>query len=200
METSGVSCPRPPAPASCLLPTASRKGFTLIELVVVTAIIALMLMMAAGSFDFLIPEYRLRAEARKIGEHMRLAKGEALTSGQDVYIGYDLKKASYWVWVWQEVPEERRRGSEDEFDWQTLFETKLDEGIHFVNVIYGQNKVVESDVARVRVTPMGTADHHIVNLKAADGSTMAVRLNGVTGVVTFYGNSIKQEEYLRENE
>lgn len=178
----------------------SRGGFTLIELVVVTAIIALMLMMAAGSFDFLIPEYRLRAEARRIGEHMRLAKGEALTTGQDVYVGYDLRKGTYWVWVWQETPEEDRRSTEPEFDWTTLFNSTLDEGIQFVNVIFGEKKIVTADVASVRVTPMGTADHHIVNLKAADGQAMAVKLNGVTGVVSFYGQNIKQQDYLRESE
>ena len=159
-----------------------------------------MLMLAAGSFDFLIPEYRLRAEARRIGEHVRLAKGEALTTGQDVYIGYDLKKGTYWVWVWQEVPEEQRSSGKPEFNWQTLFSSKLADGVQFVNVIYGQQKVVDSKTASVRVTPMGTADHHIVNLKAADGSTMAVKLNGVTGVVTYYGQNIKQQDYLRESE
>ena len=82
--------------------------------------------------------------------------------------------------------------------WVELFRRKLNSGVQFENVIYGQQKMVMSQVASVRVTPMGTADHHIVNLKGEDEMYMALKLNGITGVVSFHDKKIEQSDYLRD--
>lgn len=179
----------------------SQRGFTLVEIVVVTAIIALMLMLAAGSFDFLVPEYALRADARALAGHMKLAKGEALASGRDVYIAYDLPNGEYWMWVLESTADEEEMDAEkfasiisgeSEFEWTEMFHRKLEAGIQFNNIIYGRNKRISTGTANVRVTPMGTADHHIVNIRGSDGMEMAVKINGITGVVSFYDKAIEE--------
>jgi prepilin-type N-terminal cleavage/methylation domain-containing protein len=177
-----------------------RAAFTLIELVVVVAIIGLVLAVAAGSFEFLIPEYALKAEARSVGRQMALAKGEAAASGRDAYLGYDLGRGRMWLWLWREIPEEERRATDPEAGWTLQFERELRHDVHFRTIVFGRQKTVTQGTAAVRVTPMGTADHHIVNLWNDDGQEAAVKLNGVTGGVTFYDANIAQQEYLVEYE
>ena len=177
---------------------STKAGFTLIEMVVVLAIIALILLLAGGTFDGLIPEYALRAEARAIGQHMKTAKGEALATGRDVYIGYDLRRGRYWMWLWEGISEDERLTQGPTGRWSLMFEKQLKEGVRFSNVIYGRQKTVTYDVAPVRVTPMGTADHHIVNLVGDGGQELAVKLNGVTGVVSYHKTHLRQRRARRD--
>ena len=46
-------------------------------------------------------------------------------------------------------------------------------------------------LATVRVGPLGTSEQHVVNLVNRKGQSMAVKLNGLTGVVSFYEGNVR---------
>jgi prepilin-type N-terminal cleavage/methylation domain-containing protein len=175
-----------------------RSGFTLLEITFVLLVMGLVLLMAAGSFDALIPRYALRSDARAVGEQMRMARGEAAGTGHDVYLAYDLKRGATWIWAWQETPEEERGPGRDPGRWEALLLKELESGDQFSSVVFGGKTIVETETATVRVTPLGTADHHIVNLENEEGLRMAVKLNGITGVVSFYEDHLGPQELLRD--
>ncbi|MHC4608421.1 MAG: pilus assembly FimT family protein, partial [Planctomycetota bacterium] len=162
----------------------SSPGFTLIELIAVTTIIALVFMLAVAQMDFLIPKYRLRGAAREIGSIMKQARSKALGSGKDVYIEYDLSAKKYWLLVAFPVEDEDEdapppavpRG----YVYERVFERELPKGVSIAEVIMGRDRTVQIGCARARITPYGMAEHHIVNLQDEDGRQMCVRFNGFT--------------------
>lgn len=168
------------------------RGFTLIEIVMVTAIIAGLMLLGAGTFEQLIPEYALRGAERSIAEHMKLAKAHAAATGLDVYIGYEVTTGRYWMWIWNEGAD----GKGGAYD--VIFDKRLPEGVGFVDVTFGTAVVSRSGPAQVRVSPMGSAEHHIVNLKNEDGLKAAVKLNGLTGAVYFYDRHVEPDEIVRD--
>lgn len=196
-QTRMRSGPRPRPSRSAGAP---RGAFSLIELVMVVALLAVMLALTAGSMDGMLPEYRLRGEARKVGAEMARAKGEALASGRDVYLGYDLNRGKMWLWVWRETPVEERTAGEPDVGWIVHLEEDLRPGVHITNVIFGTRRTVTEGTAMVRVSPMGTADQHIVNLVSDEGQAVSVKLNGITGVVSYGDAPAVQQEYHKEFE
>ena len=77
-------------------------GFTLIEMMVVVAVVAILLSVAVPSFSGLLSRARVKAVAEEQVGHLYLAKAEALKSGKPVYYSvnagagqcYGFKKAS----------------------------------------------------------------------------------------------------------
>lgn len=168
------------------------NGFTLIEIVMVTAIIAALMLVAGGTFEQLIPEYALRGAERSIAEQMKMAKTHAAATGYDVYIGYDVSNGRYWLWVWTVAPD--GKGSYD-----VLFDKRLPDGVGFVDVTMGRERISKAGAAQIRVSPLGSAEHHIVNLKGEDGQKAAVKLNGLTGAVYFYDRNVDPDEVIRDD-
>ncbi|OHB69389.1 MAG: hypothetical protein A2W23_01435 [Planctomycetes bacterium RBG_16_43_13] len=171
------------------------SGFTLIEIVLVVAIISMILLLAGTNIDYLIPEYALRGVAREMGALMKMAKTEAAVSGRDVYIEYDLSKGEYWLLVAFEkkdenaptdVPDANEKPFTPQYQYERLFKKQLPTSVFFVDVIFGEGQRIDKGVATVRVSPFGFANHHIVNLKNTDDKIMAVKINGLTGGLTFY--------------
>ncbi len=69
-------------------------GFTLIELMVVVAIAALLLLVAAPSFQRLIETQRLRGTAAQLVTDLQLARGEAVARNEWVRFSYDTDLAT----------------------------------------------------------------------------------------------------------
>ena len=181
------------------------SGFTLIEIVLVVAIISMILLLAGTNIDYLIPEYALRGVAHEMGALMKMAKTEAAVSGRDVYIEYDLSKGEYWLLVAFEkedenaptdVPDANEKPFTPQYQYERLFKKQLPTkgifgeqetfSVFFIDVIFGEGQRIDKGVATVRVSPFGFANHHIVNLKNTDDKIMAVKINGLTGGLTFY--------------
>src|SRR6478672_5841819 len=74
-----------------------EAGFTLLELLAVVALLGLVLFFVLPNLDNLTPRARLKSAARRIGTTMELAQGEAISSGKEFVLAYDLSKGTYWV-------------------------------------------------------------------------------------------------------
>jgi type IV fimbrial biogenesis protein FimT len=61
-----------------------QKGFTLTEVIVVTAIVAIMLGIAIPSYKYLTTSYRMSAEINNLVGDLQFARGEALKEGNGV--------------------------------------------------------------------------------------------------------------------
>jgi general secretion pathway protein H len=73
------------------------RGFTLLELLVVLAIIALLLAITPPLITAAIPGAELKASARRVAAGLRLAREEAIRTGHDVTFTLDLETHSFEV-------------------------------------------------------------------------------------------------------
>jgi prepilin-type N-terminal cleavage/methylation domain-containing protein len=74
-----------------------RSGFTLLELLCVVALLGILLFFVLPKLDSVTPQTRLKSAARRIGSTMELAQGQAIASGKEYVLAYDLGKQSYWL-------------------------------------------------------------------------------------------------------
>lgn len=187
----------PPAP-----PEGGRGGsggFTLVELMIVVVIVGLMVGFAAVRLDFMVPKYRLRGAAREVAGLFKQARSRATGSGKDVYVELDLPRGQYWILVAFPKPAEPGEDVDPKaLEYQPLQQQALPDGVRFVDAIQGAKDRVETGRARLKVSPFGSSAHMIVNLKNTDDREMALRMNGLTGAVTFHEGRLDAEELLED--
>ena len=181
---------------------SGRGGFTLLELIAVVLIIALISGLAIARIDFVVPKYRLRGAAREVAGAIKQARAKAASSGKEVYFEADLSKSAYWLLV--AFPKEPREGEEvperRELEYRPFLQAALPEGVQFVDLIFSQSEKVAEGRARLRISPLGTSAHTIVNLKNEDGRPLAVKVNGFTGTVSYYEAYKEADEHLDDSD
>ena len=82
------------------------KGFTLIELIVVMALIALVVLVVPPFFSTQGGSVGLEAAARKLASGLRLARSEAIARDREIALALDLGKRRYTIGgeAWQVLP------------------------------------------------------------------------------------------------
>ena len=74
-----------------------RRGFTLLELLVVLALATLLIALVPPLMSAALPGVELKSSARKVAAGLRLAREEAIRHGRDVAMIIDLEDRSYQV-------------------------------------------------------------------------------------------------------
>jgi prepilin-type N-terminal cleavage/methylation domain-containing protein len=91
----------------------ARRGFTLIELIAVMAIIAIMMVSIVPALDNMLPSYRLSAGARHVASNIELCQSEAIGQRKEFVVAYNLDDHTYWIVLPQRAGEERNPEDDD---------------------------------------------------------------------------------------
>lgn len=179
-----------------LCPLGHSVGFTLIELILVTLLIGALFSLSITAIDGLVPEYRLRSSLRSIADNVRLAKTHAVSISKDVFLQYDLSNNDYWLLI----PMTSEKNQNKYIEYETLFYKQLPSGITFENLILPMEKdsKVTSGAHTIKFSPFGFSGYHIVNLKGDGDSKGAVKVNGLTGAITFFDETQNEEKLLQD--
>ncbi len=161
--------------AYCLLPSYVR-GFTLVELVVVVAIIGLILACVAIRFDSLTLSARLRSSAREIASTVGLAHSQACCRGRAQKMVFDTEAGQFWV---ESVSEEQ--GGE----WLPQ-KRALYRDITFKDIQVGEEVYGERGTLSIEISPLGITSACMVHLEAQGGGEITLEICPLTGMVRFF--------------
>jgi prepilin-type N-terminal cleavage/methylation domain-containing protein len=95
-----------------------KKGFSLVEALIATFILAIILSFASTSFLNLAPKYRLKSAVREINSRLNYARYKSIFEGVKVRIKFDQR--SYAIEIYNEEQNEWRREREYFLDGVTL--------------------------------------------------------------------------------
>ncbi|HWS04027.1 MAG TPA: GspH/FimT family pseudopilin [Gammaproteobacteria bacterium] len=83
----------------------AQSGFTLVELLVTLAVVAILVTTALPALSDLLDSQRLRATAQKIATDLRYARSEAIKRHADIPIGVSFTPGSDWCYgISQQLP------------------------------------------------------------------------------------------------
>ena len=152
-----------------------KKGYTLVELVVVVVLIGLVLTLTAPRLRNALLTDNLKAAARKIIGLSNNLRNEAIREQRDYLLHLELGVNRLWVSYGSMTDEERAVAREDGFN--------LPAHIHIDDVwIKGEGKMVEGAI-RIRFTRRGYTQKSAIHLSSKDGRALTLVLSPFLGKV-----------------
>ena len=179
---------------------ASRRGYTLIELIVVITIIAMVAGTVAVSWQSLLPSQRLNAAVRELASRLHGTRSEAISRSMEFRIWYDIDEDRYWVEMPTPEAERRRTGTNLEFEEfeenevLRLFETDLKDGVEFSRItIDGED--YDDGIVFVRFDPLGASSEHTILLHQEQFDRyFTIEVLPLTGLIKFHDGDYVREE------
>ncbi len=153
--------------------TTARSGFTLVELAVVTVIIALF----AGLTLPLLGQGRhreLRSTARRISGLTRWVYSEAALTGQEHELVFDLQRQVFFARRLEADGQQVALGGPGR-------ERSAAGRSRIANVIVGGQRPFGEQTVVVRVLPLGWLEETVLHLEAGETERLTVRLMPLTG-------------------
>ncbi|GAB4334001.1 MAG: hypothetical protein Kow0099_05940 [Candidatus Abyssubacteria bacterium] len=185
----------------------ASRGFTLIELVMVMAIISVIAAIVLPRLDPFVPQRRLKSAARLLSGTISLAYGEAISKNKTFRLYFDADKGTYWLTEVEKIEEEDESESsavgirigtqfelleyvegeekvEERAPTEPLFAPKeLPPGVHFASIEVGRDITAHSNEVRyIEFNPLGSASPATIHLVNDEGDQFVVRYDGVTGM------------------
>lgn len=188
---------RQPRAFSRLAPRA--QAFTLIEFVLVIALLGVIVAAGSLSLHGVIPKYRVRSASRQVGTTIEQVRLTAISRGAWMGIRYTLTPGSredpskpYYQIIPPAPEDDPNRPVEER---EGLSKEYFPDGVRITKVILSSNRVLDRGVVHVLFSPLGNSGSHVVVLEGDDGRKMSVKLNAITGVIDF----IEDEETAFQN-
>ena len=142
-----------------------RRGVTLIELVVVMAIIAIAAAFVAPNIGAWIPNYRLRGATRDVVSNLRLAQMKAISANREYQVSFNPGAGTYIL----------QYRHTDGITWVDEGATQtLPSGILITNIFPGN---------KAQFNPNSTSSTGSMTLTNTKGSTKTITLTTSTGKV-----------------
>ena len=152
-----------------------KRGYTLIELIVVLVLIGMMLTLAAPRLRNALLTDDLKGSARKMIGIINNLRNEAIREQRDYSLNFDLDANRFWISYRSMTDEERAVASEEGSNLPP------DVRIHDV-WIKGAGKMVRG-AARIRFTRRGYTQKSAIHLSSKDGRELTLVLSPFLGKV-----------------
>jgi type II secretion system protein H len=163
-------------------PRTREHGFTLMELLVTLAVLALVFAIVVPNLGALVPEARLEGSGRRIQRLLDWVRSEARIQAKPIAVEFDLDKAQ---WRWVLPPEHQLTRDQDE---STLEEQpdqwiELEKDVVFEGVGDAKNGLAQHGSYRLQFDEYGFTGDQLIVLKLQSDATMtwSLTLLGLSG-------------------
>lgn len=161
----------------------ARRGFTLIELTLVIAVMGLTFGLVFLKADFLVPSSALKASARQLASNLERARNHAIVSGRKVIFAYDIEGRSYRAYYPFELSDDGKSiigdGETEILPW-----TELNDQILLRDVRIGEGESITAGVVPVVFEPRGVCSGHTVHLQLQESERVyTVQVNPILAYV-----------------
>jgi general secretion pathway protein H len=158
-----------------------NKGFSLVELIVVLALISLSLSLVVPSLSRFSKTIELKSATKKISGILRYCRSEAVNKGWAYQVLFDQDLREVRI---QPVEEEREQGKKFQGKvWASNKVYPLPEGIRFKE-IKTTSPQFPSDLPAIEFYPNGGSNGGTILLGSQDRKEYRIRIDFLTGVVT----------------
>lgn len=183
------------------LPARPRgAGFSLVELMLVVAIIGLAASVVSVSWQALLPNQRLNSDVRALSNVLLGARVDAISRSTEMRVFYDLDRERYWVEMPSPEAALERSGTnletEELEDDQKLrlFETSLSEGVELVRATI-DSVDYDAGVVYVRFDPLGASSEHSILLRQVGFQRdFTIEVLPLTGLIRFHDGVFERDE------
>lgn len=173
-----TSAARPcPSRASSFLPAVG--GYTLLELTVVVVILSIAAFLIPLGLETTLEGERLSAATSAVAAACRFARSEAITSGSEVGLVYDLDADRFWVEA-ADVGAQARSGAARE----RLLARSMPRRVGIAAVVTeGGRRGHRSGRVRLSFSPRGRVAGHLVQLDGPRGEKITLEVTPLLGMV-----------------
>ena len=177
-------------------PRGDALGFTMVELILVVAIIGLASAAVTVSLEALVPGERLNTSVRNLSAALRSARAEAISRSMEFRLIYDVDFERYRIGTPFRIDGGSIVTSDDPDDEQQRYYTNwraLKPGVELEQVIIAGEEFSEGQVF-VRFDPLGAAsDHTVILSQPKHNQVFTVEVLALTGLIRLH-----EGFYLRE--
>ncbi len=163
-----------------------QSGFTLIELVVVTALITLMLFMAVPRFQVLVSGDDARRTARWLLMEVPLLKSRAVQEQRDYLLHFDFDRQLAWVTHEGMKEEQARAAAEDGY--------RPPESVRWADLTFAGGPTVSSAQAVLRFYRQGYSDRVFIHLRDDNDRRFSVKVEPFLPRPEFYDHFVDFHE------
>lgn len=162
-------------------PGPEPRGFTIVELLVVVAVMGLIVRVALLNLGAIVPSATLDSECKQMRAHIDFLRSEARLRGQAYSLELDLTNHRYRYIL---PPERKLASHEDESSEMPLSWAPLDEKARFLGVAVPSRPAIESGTYRITFDENGNTGDIAIFFKLQDAENKFVwtlQLRGLTG-------------------
>lgn len=172
-----------------------RGGFTLAEIIVVVAIIALISTTMGLRIDSILPRERLNTAVRELGEALRGLRSDAISRSLTFYIQYDLENDRYRQLSPFSVEGGLFVEGEDDDEERFVYPWKnLPPGIEFASFTMAGRTWTSGEEMFARFDARGSAsDHQIVLFQPEYEAYSTIEVLALTGTFKFHRGLYERE-------
>lgn len=192
---SATTLARPVAHARRPARERNERGFTLIELVIVLAIMVVAAGFTILNLDSLTTSGKMRAAARDVANHIKYARSYSILSGKPIYLYYDFEQNAYYM---SRVFYGGRDGPGHEQLREDEYAFELPRIVRMASVTSAL-KTADSQIERFDFTGEGVCLSHSIYLQGTtdENAWWTVEVNGLTGRVSIHDRR-KEFDGVRE--
>ncbi len=162
----------------------SSRGFTLLELVVVVALIGIMLVVSVPTLQNTLIDDQLKATSRKIIGLIRGVRELAVREQQPYFLSIDRNQNR--IWYEKDTEIEVTEKAEDEENTGDRQELNIPDDIRISEIWTRSEGEYSDDQSRIWVNRKGYMDQTVLHLRDEDDNVISLHFSPFLGSVTIY--------------